>query len=98
MTNAPTPDIGVGCNGRGVRAVELLLEISQSWDGRFEGTIRSAGNAAQTPFSGTLQLLTALESLIGQTPMANLGVEVHGAPRGERGPGAQGSPDRRPPT
>jgi hypothetical protein len=41
--------------------IRLLLDISQTPDGRLEGRIRADGTDAWKPFSGVLELLKALE-------------------------------------
>jgi len=43
--------------------IRLLLDISRTPDGRFEGRIRADGADAWEPFSGVLELLKALEDI-----------------------------------
>jgi hypothetical protein len=43
------------------QTIRLLLDISQTPDGRFEGQIRADGTGTWKPFSGVLELLKVLE-------------------------------------
>jgi hypothetical protein len=45
------------------RTIRLLLDISQTTDGRLEGRIRADGDDAWKSFSGVLELLKALEDI-----------------------------------
>ncbi len=44
-----------------MNTAELLLEVSRSTDGRLEGRIRAETSDQWTSFSGTLELLKAIE-------------------------------------
>ena len=45
------------------QTIRLLLDISRTPDGRFEGRIRADGTDAWEPFSGVLELLKVLEEI-----------------------------------
>jgi hypothetical protein len=43
------------------QTIRLLVDISQTPDGRLEGQMRADGTGAWKPFSGVLELLKVLE-------------------------------------
>jgi hypothetical protein len=47
---------------------EVLLALARSPDGRLQGTIQRPGAPERLSFSGTLELLRALEDAIGEAP------------------------------
>ena len=48
----------------GLNAVQLVLDIDRTADGRLEGFVHPGGAQAAMPFSGLLELLGALEELL----------------------------------
>jgi hypothetical protein len=56
-------------DGRG--AIDLILRLGQATDGRLEGTLQKPGQTENVPFSGTLDLLRALEAALDESPPAN---------------------------
>jgi hypothetical protein len=51
-------------------AIDLILRLGQRADGRLEGTVKRAEQTASVPFSGTLDLLRALEAALDEDPAA----------------------------
>jgi hypothetical protein len=47
-----------------MNALQLVLDIDRSADGRVEGSVQPVGAQAAMPFSGLLELLGALEELL----------------------------------
>lgn len=52
-------------------AIDLTLRLGQATDGRLEGTLQKPGQTENVPFSGTLDLLRALEAALDESPPAN---------------------------
>ncbi len=52
-----------------VPATRLIMNITLSREGRYEGEIRS--DTDTVPFCGTLELLKVLEDLVSQPPLAD---------------------------
>jgi hypothetical protein len=51
-------------------AIDLTLRLGQGADGRLEGALQKPGQTASVPFSGTLDLLRALEAALEERPAA----------------------------
>jgi len=49
-------------------AIELVMRVARAADGRLEGTINKPEQTEGAPFSGTLDLLRALEVALEQSP------------------------------
>jgi len=47
-----------------LNALQLVLEIGQSADGKVEGFVRPVGAQVPTPFSGVLELVATVEGLV----------------------------------
>jgi hypothetical protein len=52
-------------------AIDLTLRLGQATDGRLEGTLQKPGQTENVQFSGTLDLLRALEAALDESPAAN---------------------------
>lgn len=55
--------------------MQLLLDITQTRDGRYEGSLTEAGTSSRHDFAGILELLAILEERLGpagtKTPLAH---------------------------
>jgi hypothetical protein len=47
-------------------AIDLALRVARTGDGRLEGTLHRSDQAEEITFSGTLDLLKALETALGE--------------------------------
>jgi hypothetical protein len=70
MDAAPTPS----------RPLRLLVEIERSADGRLEGQARTDTTEPWTPFSGVLELLKVLETLLDLDSLASATAPKRPAP------------------
>jgi hypothetical protein len=45
--------------------MRLVLDITATWDGRYEGSLTDPGTGGRQDFAGILELLTILEERLG---------------------------------
>jgi hypothetical protein len=56
----------VTSTGVQVAGIDVALRVARTGDGRLEGTLHRSGQAEEIAFSGTLDLLKALEIALGE--------------------------------